>query len=58
MNCPKCLNRTDVINSRDRENYTYRARICPVCGYKFTTHEIVHGPTRKYKRKAVSNSKK
>ena len=55
MQCPKCLNRTNVINSREREFYTYRARECPICGYKFSTHEKVYKPIRKYVRKAAKD---
>jgi transcriptional regulator NrdR family protein len=47
MNCLRCKTKTKVVNTRLLESgiEIKRRRVCPKCGYKFTTHEYVD---RKY----------
>jgi len=47
MQCPKCGNDTDVIDSRKSEGglSVKRRRECSKCGYRFTTYERVDYPT-------------
>lgn len=40
MTCPKCYEKTKVIDSRSDEDSTERRRECLVCGYRFSTIEI------------------
>ena len=40
MTCPKCNEKTKVIESRSDEDSTERRHECLVCGYRFTTIEI------------------
>lgn len=40
MTCPKCNNKTKVIDSMTDEDSTTRRRECMVCGYRFSTIEI------------------
>lgn len=38
MDCPHCLAETNVVETRaDRR----RRRVCSVCGYRFTTYELL-----------------
>lgn len=41
--CPACGERTvgKIQDTRPRDGYRYRRRICDSCGARFTTHEIV-----------------
>jgi len=41
MYCPKCKNKTKVIDSRamPNKNGVMRRRRCPVCGHNFQTYE-------------------
>ena len=41
MFCPRCREKTVVINSRETINGVRRRRECPNCGYRFTTKELV-----------------
>ena len=41
MECPKCKNKTKVIDKRNKVNFTIRRRReCLSCGNRFTTKEI------------------
>ena len=41
MKCPKCDNKTEVIDSRlSKHNRVRRRRKCKKCGHRFTTLEI------------------
>ena len=40
MTCPKCYEKTRVIDSRTDEDSTERRRECAACGYRFSTIEI------------------
>ena len=40
MTCPKCNEKTKVIDSRSDEDSTERRHECLVCGYRFSTIEI------------------
>lgn len=41
MKCPRCHDRTEVLETRHREERTYRRRRClsPHCQHRFTTNE-------------------
>lgn len=41
--CPACGERTvgRILDTRPRDGYRYRRRICDSCGARFTTHEII-----------------
>ena len=41
MFCPRCREKTVVINSRETINGVRRRRECPNCGLRFTTKELV-----------------
>ena len=38
--CCKCSGRTEIVNSRGRNNYVYRRRVCVDCHERQTTREI------------------
>jgi transcriptional regulator NrdR family protein len=38
MNCPKCNEKTRILNAKEQRNK--RRRQCTVCGYRFSTYEI------------------
>lgn len=40
MTCPKCYEKTKVIDSTTDEDSTTRRRECMACGYRFSTIEI------------------
>lgn len=40
MTCPICGGDTSIIDSRNKDDYKKRRRICQECGYKFNTIEI------------------
>lgn len=40
MTCPKCNEKTRVIDSTTDEDSTTRRRECVACGYRFSTIEI------------------
>ena len=40
MTCPKCSDKTRVIDVTADEDSTYRRRECTMCGYRFTTVEV------------------
>ena len=40
MTCPKCYEKTKVIDSRTDDDSTERRRACLGCGYRFSTIEI------------------
>lgn len=40
MTCPKCNEKTKVIESITDEDSTIRRRECLACGYRFSTVEI------------------
>ena len=40
MTCPKCNEKTKVIDSHTDEDSTERRRECTNCGYRFSTVEI------------------
>lgn len=40
MTCPKCFEKTKVIDSRPDDDYVERRRECLECGYRFSTIEI------------------
>lgn len=40
MTCPKCNEKTKVIDSLTDEDSTLRRRECMACGYRFSTVEI------------------
>lgn len=44
MDCPRCNNKTKVMNSRVKYNGMARGRKCPVCNHSFTTYEILKTP--------------
>jgi len=50
MFCPTCNKRTEVINSRVKEDTVLRRRVCE-CGERFTTKEVVVVLRKTYKRK-------
>ena len=39
MNCPKCNNKSVVLETRSVELNVYRKRKCGSCGHKFYTEE-------------------
>ena len=41
MFCPRCREKTVVIDSRETINGMRRRRRCPNCGHRFTTKELV-----------------
>lgn len=42
--CPKCgSDRTSVTDSRVKDDFRYRRKVCLECGYSFSTAEIVMG---------------
>lgn len=47
MICPKCNSKraTRVCDSRERETYVYRKRVCDRCGYSFSTREVFYRET-------------
>lgn len=40
MTCPKCNEKTKVIDSKADADSTERRRECTACGYRFSTFEI------------------
>lgn len=40
MTCPKCKEKTNVIDSRSKESGKFRRRECINCGYRFNTLEV------------------
>ena len=40
MTCPKCNEKTKVIDSIPNDDSTERRRECVACGYRFSTVEI------------------
>ena len=40
MTCPKCNDKTKVVDSRTDEDSTERRRECTACGYRFSTIEV------------------
>ena len=40
MTCPKCNEKTKVIDSHTDEDSTERRRECTACGYRFSTVEV------------------
>lgn len=40
MTCPRCYERTKVIDSQAEEGCVRRRHSCPACGYRFFTIEI------------------
>ena len=40
MNCPQCGSKTDVVDSRKKQQTVIRRRVCK-CGYRFTTNEVI-----------------
>ena len=45
MYCPKCKNKTLVIDSVAQNERVYRQRICGKCGYEFCTMEAITNTT-------------
>lgn len=42
MKCPSCgSSRSDVIDSRQQEDYRWRRRKCRECEYKYSTKEVI-----------------
>lgn len=43
MRCASCQTETTVLESRRRDDGTYRRRECPTCGSRFSTMETLVG---------------
>lgn len=41
MNCPKCGTKTKVVDTGTDDKRVYRRRLCPNCGHKIYTTELV-----------------
>jgi transcriptional regulator NrdR family protein len=41
MLCPKCHEKTAVLENRDRDLFIYRRRKCCGCGFRFSTQELI-----------------
>ena len=55
MKCPKCgQNECIVIDSRPKEDHTYRRRSCYYCQHRFSTFEISEDEYEKLKEVAVT----
>ena len=55
MTCPKCYEKTKVIDSRSDEDSTERRRECLACGYRFSTIEV---DKELYERMVKQNDKR
>lgn len=41
MLCPKCQDKTAVLENRDRDLFIYRRRKCCGCNFRFSTQELI-----------------
>lgn len=41
MLCPKCQEKTNALETRDRDHFIYRRRKCCGCDFRFSTQELI-----------------
>lgn len=58
MTCPKCFEKTKVIDSRHEEDYIRRRRVCSNCNHRFFTIEIDEDYYEKMVKERSKNERK
>lgn len=49
MKCPNChYPKSIVLTSRPQEEWVYRRRKCPKCGWRWTTEEVTINPNERW----------
>ena len=57
MRCPKCLNKTKVMDTRTRlDNTIRRNRICTVCGHRFASDESIETEPNRINRRQLTEA--
>ena len=41
MNCPECNGETKTVETKHAADFTRRRKVCKVCGWRFSTKEVV-----------------
>ena len=55
MRCPKCKSeQVFVVDTRPKDETTWRRRACTSCGYRFNTMELEESEYQDLKRFAIS----